>query len=140
MIELLILKLRMHPYLSLRTFRLNFECFRTIIYLNEVFASNPNKFQFRIEEKGESIEQSVLNAHNELIRIINCFIKDVGKLKPSINYNSDMTYAIKFQLKYLKDARVDYRADALKGKIKENVELVRSNLINKLNSIKESIS
>lgn len=140
MIETLILKLKNYPYLSLRTFRLNSEWFRTIIYLNEVFVSNPNKFQFKIEEKGESIEQSVSNAHNELIRIINCFIEDVGKLKPSINYNSDMTYAIKFQLKYLNNVRIDYRAGSLKEKIEENVELVKSNLIKKLNSIKESIS
>ena len=140
MIKPLILKLRMHPYLSLRTFRLNSKCFRTIIYLNEIFVANPNKFQFKIEEKGESIEQSVLNAHNELIKIINCFIEDAGKLKRSINYNSDMTYSIKFQLKYLKNARIDYQALSLKGKIKENVELVKSNLIKKLNSIKESIS
>lgn len=142
--EDLILKLKNYPYLSMRTFRLNSEHFRTIIYITEVFTLKVNKYQFKIESRGNSFEESILNAHNELIGIIDYFTEKLDESQYQVIYDvnnkNELIYDIRFDLAYLENAIVVYQESSLKGKIEENVELVKSNLIKKLNSIKESIS
>ena len=141
--EELILKLKKYPYLSVYTRKVNSECFLTTIIINESFALKANKYSFKIETRGKSLEESVSGAYNELITTLNYLIKLSDSCQYRINYgvnnNGEMTYDVAFQLSYLEDVSIYYAEHSLKGKIEENVELVKLNLILKLNSIKESI-
>lgn len=141
--EELILKLKKYPYLSVCTRKVNSECFLTTIIINESFALKVNKYLFKIESRGKSLEKSISEAYNELISILNNLIERADscqyRISYGINNNGEMTYDIAFQLSYFEDISIYYSEHSLKGKIKENVELVKSNLIKKLNSIKESI-
>jgi len=142
--EDLIVKLKKYPYLSVCTDKFNSECFITTIIINEVFALKTNKYLFKIEMKGISLEKSISNAYNELIEILNYFIENIDNYNYRINYetnnNGELRYDISFRLTYCNKVDIVYEADSLKGKIEENVQIVKSDLIDKLKSMKESIS
>ena len=142
--EELILKLKKYPYLSVCTSKLGSESFLTTITINESFALKVNKYSFKIETRGRSIEESIKEAYTELIGILSHMIENIDRYSYRISYgidnNNEMICDVAFQLKYLEDINIYYAEHSLKGKIEENVEVVKSNLIKKLNSIKESIS
>lgn len=142
--EELILKLKKYPYLSVYTSKLGSESFLTTIIISESFALKVNKYSFKIETRGRSIEESIKEAYTELIGILSYMIENTDRYPYRVSYgidnNNEMICDVAFQLKYLEDINIYYAENSLKGKIEENVELVKSNLIKKLNSIKESIS
>jgi hypothetical protein len=142
--EELILKLKKYPYLSVYTSKLSSESFLTTITINESFALKVNKYSFKIETRGKSIEESIKEAYAELIGILSYMIENIDRYSYRVSYginnDNEMICDVAFQLTYLEDINIYYAGHSLKGKIEENVELVKSNLIKKLNSIKESIS